>query len=365
MITQKDQEIIKEITTLKQLKTNTQKGLQQAVQIHTAANNASLNEMLEEAEADEENGVRPKKRRIKKRFINTQLYMQNKNYRNSSINNIIARIKSIYNFYELQTPKLQPLQRHTVESYEEIPTHDMIKTALNNTNIKMRALITFMASSGAGRTEAAKITIQDFINSTREYQDETELIKVITKLKKQNVVPTWNITRQKTNYAYVTFNTPECTNYICDMLQERLLIKEVEPADRLFEINEITITSNFKNINDKCNFGWKTTRRVFHAHALRKFFSSTLYGAGFDVTTINFMLGHRIGEINEAYIKASPQKQKDKYMEMLKYLTFYGDVVDTGLSDNERAELEELKQYKKESLERIKRLEELLKVFDV
>lgn len=360
MITNQDNLIINEIINIKQLKPKTQKGLRRAVEIYTAANNSTLTELIAIAETEEENGTPPRKRQIKKHLINLQLYLKNQGYKNSSTHNYIGRVRSIYNYYEITLPHVPGVRVEYENNYNDLPTKEDIKKALNFTGIKVQALILFMATSGTGRAECSNLKIKDFIDATKEYHTGGSIMEILTQLKKQDIIPTWYIKRQKTGIKYYTFNTPEATKHIIYMLQERALLKPIKENDLLFELQPITITQHFRNINDRCGFGTKNGHRRFHAHALRKYFSTVLFGAGVDNLTIDYLLGHKVRGVQAAYIKANPAAQKEKYKKFINVLSFNN--VEISADD---AELEELREFKRDSLERIKRLEEMVRALSV
>ena len=55
---------------------------------------------------------------------------------------------------------------------------EIIKDAINITNPIMQAIILFISSSGCARQETLNITIQDFIDATREYHDSDDIYEI-------------------------------------------------------------------------------------------------------------------------------------------------------------------------------------------
>ena len=133
--------------------------------------------------------------------------------------------------YEIEIPR-DPFKKDTrEESREDIPTADDIKFALTQANTKYKAIILLMASSGMGASEIISLSITDFIKSLEDYtQLPSEsivsvdvLIDIIEKKKKEKliIVPTWRITRIKTEMPYVTFSSPESVNEIINYLKTK------------------------------------------------------------------------------------------------------------------------------------------------
>ena len=66
----KDKEIINEFIKVRNLNKRTVYGYNNAIKLYTNFNKMSLSKLLREAEKEEENGVRWKNRKIKKRLLN-------------------------------------------------------------------------------------------------------------------------------------------------------------------------------------------------------------------------------------------------------------------------------------------------------
>ena len=57
-------------------------------------------------------------------------------------------------------------------------------------NLKHKAVILFMLSSGTARQETVKLIIQDFIVATQDYHSNESLTEVLTELETQNnIIP--------------------------------------------------------------------------------------------------------------------------------------------------------------------------------
>lgn len=360
MMTNND--ILNEINLYRNWSKGTFKTVKHSVNLYTSFNKLTLEELIFEAESEEEQGILMKKRKIKKRFLNFQVYLINERQLSlSTVKLIISHIKSIYYFYELQVPRLPNITVQNNENINDIPNKKHIKEALLISNTKMRAIICFMASSGTARNEAANITIQDFIEATQDYHNSTMLNMVIEELEHQKtVIPTFALTRIKTHKTYYTFCSNEATQLIIQMLKERMKTKMITGEDKLFDIKKESLTINFSRLNDKIGFGFKETRRFFHPHSLRKFFTTQLFNAGMDFVSIEFLLGHSIGKTQEAYFKANPERQKHKYVQYVNKLCFFENTEYISITDKEKRELEVLRRESIETKERLKKLEEML-----
>ena len=61
---------------------------------------------------------------------------------------------------------------------------------------------------------------------------------------------------------------------------------------------------------------------IFHSHAMRKFFATTLLKNHVDSLSVHFLLGHSIDSITDAYMKADPRALKLIYMRVVEQLCF-------------------------------------------
>ena len=310
---------------------------------------------------DEEHIIKTSKRHIKQRLIQFTLYMQTQNYSKSTIKNYLSRIKKIYKYHDIEIPEIPPVRVEDSETYTDLPTQKEIRKAILYSKTKMKAVISFIASSGLRRSDVANLTIHDFIEATREYHDCTTIREVIQALdRKECIVPVWNITTQKTRTNHITFSSHESTSYILQLLKERLMKEELMPENLLFGLKARSITKYFERMNEKLGFGWKQTRGRFHPHALRKFFATTLTINDVDYLSTEFLIGHKLKGSSGAYYFANPEKLKNKYVRVMDKLTFTIKLEYIDIDSREKKELEELRVYKRESSERIRRLEEAL-----
>lgn len=360
-------DFLQEIKLYKRLEKSTYKRYKTNINEYSTFNGMSMHELIEEAEHEEEIGIILRKRKIKQRLTLFQDHLTKKNLQPSSIISKMAVIKATYRFHEITIPKLPVIKNINYETINDIVTADDIKTAiLNSKSTQTQAMILFMASSGTATNETSRITIHDFIKATEKYHNQkncNNIRNIIEILKERSdVVPTFHLIRQKTNYPYYTFCTPEATKKIIQMLEERYKYREYDENDLLFDMSTRAICRRFSRLNDKCGFGWKSNRRFFHAHNLRKYFVTTCFNEGLDYITIDFMCGHKLDAIKEAYVKASPEKQKKKYIAFMDNLTFFDKVTYDTITSKEKQELLELREYKIKTEARIVKLEQMLDI---
>ena len=343
-------------------------------------------ELIEEAEIEEEERIRMRNRQIKRYLIDFIKYLKKENRSPNYINSMLSTIRSFYSSMEIELPHVtcnikEPEQLVTIN---DIPTKKHIRIALKHSNIKYRAIILLMMSSGMGSSEIRHLTLNDYLQSLKITDYELSNIKELTnKLKEnENEIPTWSIRRYKTNMPYVTFSSPESVKAINDYIDERYekgkKFKSIN--DCLFEsrgkhIGKIIIVAYFSRLNDLCGFGFSKRQRFFKAHALRKFFATTLKNNGMDNLTSEWLIGHKINSITNAYIKPDIYRLKKDYLDILPFLSLekigtktvesdeYKELKEQYLNDSKakEEEIQKLKAEKDEEMAEMRRELNLVK----
>ena len=316
-----DLKLINEIVNVRNLSFKTKEGYINAINVNVSFNKKSFKDLLNEAEKEEELGIRWKKRKLKQRLIDFRIYLQEK-YLVSTAKVYFQRIISLYNHFEIEIHRLPPLSTKSGNipkpiTFEDLPTKEIIRNAVEIANPIMKAIILFMSSSGCARRETLNLTIQDFIDATQEYHSKSNIKDVLNILKvKDDLVPIFRVRRQKTNKFYFTFCSPEASNQI---IQYLLTQENLENTDKLFDINLYYLNKYFMEINEKLILGKVGTYNKFRSHMLRKFHASSLYNAenGLSLEEIDALQGRKKDSTHSSYFMENPDKLKKKYMDSL------------------------------------------------
>lgn len=296
------------------------------IHIYTQFNQLSLIELIKEAEYEEEQGIRWKNRKIKKRLTKFREYLYN-NYMYTSAKSHMQRVQTIYRFFEIE---LQPLAyisnkkiKHSIPlTYSDLPDKEVIQESLNISTPLMRAIILFMSSSGTAKAETLSITIEDFIESVHEYTHETNIHKVISDLKQRDdIIPMFKLKRKKVNEYYYTFCSPEATTAIIDYLITRK--DKLKPESQLFKIHDVSLTKSFIDINNRLGLGKKGTYNRFRSHMLRKYHSTTLDDCDNKLTIqdIDFLQGRSDSKTRRSYFMKNEKRLKMRYAESMNDIT--------------------------------------------
>ena len=301
-----DSDLLKDFVITRNLKPITKKTYNTSIQLYTSFNNLSFVSLIKEAEEEENQGIRWKYRKIKQRLLKFRNYLT-AHYKKNYVKITLSRIITVYKHYEIEIHDLPPQssKNHNESApitFNDLPDKKIIQRALRRSDPLMKAIILFMSSSGCARRETLNLTIEDFINATRDYHDSNDIDEIIQMLKSRNdIIPTFKLKRQKTNKYYFTFCSPEATKQILKYLQK--------------------ISRNFTKINNKLKLGKVGTYNRFRSHMLRKYHATRLRNDGMDITDINAMQGKTKNSVDESYFFEDPKKLKEKYVKHLSAIT--------------------------------------------
>ncbi|KZX10324.1 tyrosine-type recombinase/integrase [Methanobrevibacter filiformis] len=273
-------------------------------------------------------------RQITQIYYKYYKYLKSKN-KPSSIDQKLKTFRSFFNEYDVELPKNirinipQKLIRNG-----DIPDIEDIKKAVIHSKLRNKSILMLMATSGMRSGDIRNLKVVDFINATikyHEYKDINEAIKVLSKIKE--VIPCWEFIPQKTRKQgniCITFNTPETTKSILDYLKER---KHLKNEDYLFtstktknkekKIRNTTLSAIFRDLNNNYFSGKSTeSKSFFHAHALRKFFSTTFRTHCHDTIHQKIVMGHSLeSKILESYQMINKEDLLKDYKKIILYLT--------------------------------------------
>lgn len=306
---------------------STAKGYRIVINQYTSFHNMPINDLILEAWNDETEYPQMYQRRIESRineFRNSLIGLNT--LEATTINNKIGKLQAFYTHYGVEFPRIKGIKDKKKQiTYFDLPNVEHIQMALESTSIQNQALILFLASSGTGKSEAASITIFDFIDATQEYHNGGNLEEILDTLYavQEPLVPTFALIRQKTSKQYYTFCTPEASFAIIRYLKHRLKIakmknEKVELSEPLFGMTSRSISDRLRKLNDKLGFGYKGKYRFFRPHTLRKFHASNI---GLSEEHIDMLQGRSKDTVHETYIKSNPRHLKQIYMEAMDNVT--------------------------------------------
>lgn len=262
---------------------------------------------------------------------------------------IRTRFNDVLTFYRNNRIRIPELERYTPDDEEQLefsdlPTEKDIERAIDSSiSLSAKALFYFIASSGTGKRETANLTVQDFIDATRDYHGEIDNIdNVLLKLEEmEGVVPLFKLKRQKTGTTYHTCCTPQATKAILTLLRSRDNINNDDP---LFNYKYGGISKAFHRANFK--HGWPKIKNYYYfgSHRLRKRHASLLIR---DKGLAHYLQGRVLDKTSRSYFFEDPKRVREEYKKYIPLLTI-GEAEYYGVSSEEydelQAENEEIKQ---------------------
>ena len=326
---EKSQELLQEFYRARNVKQATQKGYHASLTRwfeYTGGKYSNLQENIDFYMKEEDEKIPMRDRAIKKEMLGFREWLiEDKLIKSDkSARSYFSKVGTIFRHYGLEIPQLPQvkMEKGYVSSYNDLPTHDMIRTACEQSPLDLKALILFMSSSGSAKAETLSITVGMFLEGCNEYLEEKatstniqETIKALTD--KHDIVPMIYLRRIKTDKWYYTCCSPEASYMIIESFKTR---KNLKWSDKLFDYTSSLILARFQEINDNNNWGLVGAYRRFRSHALRKFMASNI---GLPRDQVDSFQGRSKDMIQEAYFKQDPKALKQIYLEAMHRVMVY------------------------------------------
>ena len=275
---------------------------------------------------EEDERLPMRERTIKKDLLGFREYLINCNsmHTKKSIMSYYSKITAIFRHFALEIPVLPQvkLEKGYVSNYNDLPTHDMIREACEQSPDVLKALFLFMSSSGSAKAETLSITVGMFLKGCAEYLDEvptsSNINGCIYELSdRHDIIPLIYLRRIKTDKWYYTCCSPEASYMIIKYLNT---CHNLKWDDQLFPFSSSLLLTRFQEINDKNNWGRVGGYRRFRAHALRKFMASNI---GLPRDQVDSFQGRSKDMIAEAYFKQDPRELKKIYLGAMHRVMIY------------------------------------------
>ena len=357
-----EDEIFISLCSEKNLSKNSIKKYRHCLKNFTNYHQLTLEELVDEAEKDEDNNVRLARRHIRSRLITFRTHLINDlGYKASSIKTNMVCAKSLYRFFGLVVPEIPnavlPSSPNESIEFEDLPTIKHIKTAMESTKkAKHKALFLFAACNGTARTELSNFTFGQFLEGVKPYCNNPEKPQDIIndldgKCEELEVIPVFKMHREKTDYSYYSPITPEATQFCINYLKVEGM--ELTKDDRFFQLMPDGVSTAFKLINDKFNWGKRGLFAFFSSHRIRKFNASVIEDADF----ANFIQGRKPNPIKETYFKRDIKRIREEYKKhMYKFTiyTHYNVMINSEAYQELQGQFEEEKQMHEKERERLR-----------
>jgi integrase len=341
-------------------------------------------ELILESIQELKQGLLPVERKSNSYIAKFKKSMGDKKYSPKTFNTGMASIRSFYKCFDIplsnssmRMKKAIPIQENqTFLSKEEVT-----RIIVNTKNLREKAIILMMATSGLARQEIINLKIKDITFDA-------------------NNIGTIAIRRQKVGVDFITFMSPEAVIALRHYWLERNTVipandtkakkaiadekaKEAKVDEKPITyiksdddfvfvtyttgkpIAEATFAILFNRLGNQLGYGNGDGYIKSHSHAFRKYFATTLENAGMPKNKIDFMLGHTPSGTDSAYFKNDPEKLKEMYINYIKYITFEKQVEIRTLSGDDakilQSKVEELEAEAAETRELLKEIKRVYK----
>ena len=241
------------------VKESTKQGYESALKNYLEYHQETLTTLIDEAIAEENQGIPLKNRKLKKRLLNYRSYLLKSKSSPNTVRTYFTKVKTFYKHFEIEIPQLPDAKYNKLyeTNYLDLPTKKHIRQALDIVGVDLRAIILFMSSSGTAKAETLSLTVEQFITGTQDYHDGGDIEIILNTLEhKRNVVPTFYLKRIKTDKYYYTFCSPEAARESVKYLKTRPGVKLEDP---LFDFTASTLLARFQEINDGMGWGFKVS----------------------------------------------------------------------------------------------------------
>ena len=320
-------ELLNKFFQERNIKTSTQKGYIASMgRWFNYVDYKDLQENIDTYIKEEDNRIPTRDRRIKKEMLGFREHLINdKSIKSArSVRSYFSKVGTVFRHFGLEIPSLPQVKmdKGYVSNYNDLPTHEMLRNACEQSPVDLKAIILFMSSSGSAKAETLSITVGMFLEGCVDYLEEkptsnniSETIKALSD--RHDIVPLIYLRRIKTDKWYYTCCSPEASYIIIEALKIR---KNLQWNDKLFDYTPSLILTKFQEINDNNNWGYVGAYRRFRSHALRKFMASNI---GLPRDQVDSFQGRAKDMIQEAYFKQDPQALKKIYLNNMNRIMIY------------------------------------------
>ncbi len=348
----------------------------------------SFDSLIEEAEAEEEAGIRWKKRKLKERLIHFRRVLFSSKSEGTA-NRYLSCIQTIYRHYEIELLDLPTFKSKQIDKtykmdYEDIITKSEIIDGYYEAPNVVKCIILLAISSGLSKVDMLNLTVDDFITACDDYLSSDDLVSQLKELKEQDdVIPCFRGERQKTTTKFITFCSPEAVEHIVQYLLGRdseikykyeladdedkeYLTEELLGSDKLFDVTAEHISYVFRKINKKLELGLVGKFAKYRCHMLRKYHASTLLNSEiltWTVEEIDTLQGRSMDMTHQAYFKNSKEKLFKKYCACVDELMLFKSIHQISQESFDKLESEN-RFYKKELIKNEQKLEEQQETID-
>ncbi|OYT41462.1 MAG: hypothetical protein B6U78_02960 [Candidatus Aenigmarchaeota archaeon ex4484_224] len=195
-----------------------------------------------------------------------------------TIRSWVSALKKLFSSNGIEVKKKIAMKVYTVHE-DILPSKEDLRKILENSSLRTKAIITFLASSGLRASELINLKIKDI--NLNENPAKVYVRSLTAKERK----------------ARITFISSEARKFLEEYLNERRKKEKISEESFVF----VTKTGNklsYQNLQYMLNKVFKLIakkegkRYTLHPHSLRKFFKTQLISAGLPGPIVDRLVGH-------------------------------------------------------------------------
>lgn len=325
----------------------------------------NFDDLIDEADAEEENSIRWKHRKLRNRLIKFRKWLY-ENKSEGTAKQYLSRVRTIYKYYEIEVMDLPPYKSKQIDKtyekkFEDIPTKEELIQAYHESNNSMKCYIVFAKDTGLSMVDILDLTVGDFITACSDYVSSKELLDQLEEIRNVECpIPVFTGERHKTSSTYTTFCSPESVEHLVEHLigrdakirakheKDNTLPSCLTVDDVLIKISADHMSKEFRRINAKLGLGKVGKYVKMRSHQLRAFHATTLKNIDnpmWSVEEIDVLQGRKLDKTHRAYFTESTSKLRQKYYESVDNLMLFKQihVVDSNKFEEVKRENEHYK----------------------
>lgn len=332
-------------------KKTTREGYVDSLRAYTEFLRKTPEQIILESEEDIKNGRLMRERRISSELREFREHLEDSGIAPMSVKSKLTGVRSFYKFYDIVLPSLprSTVNARPLMENRPIPEKEDIREVLSVADPIEKALVLTGVSSGLAVAEISNLRLETFFDG---YDPETQ-------------ITTLHLIREKVNYEFYTFLSPEATKAVLEYIEyrnrpsdsgDRVRQNQLEkqrvrrdrkgnPVGYLFvrraivpeyletgneelrKLSTKSIQKVYRELNEKAR---KTSpygkRNLVRSHNIRKYFNSTMLANGASIFFTDFLMGHQIDSTRDAYYRADRKKLREEYKKYILFLNIQKDL---------------------------------------
>ena len=168
----KNDHCIKDFIRSREIRTSTIYEYACRIRDYSNYNGKGPSALIDEAESDEDKGIRLRNRKISCYVLDFVENLEKKGMSENSVKGYLEVITALYHYFDISTPRIKRNKKTTMnKAFEKIPNIEDVRKAVKVVSLRDKAIVLLMMSSGMGKSEIIHLTYGDFLDAIDDYLD--------------------------------------------------------------------------------------------------------------------------------------------------------------------------------------------------